>query len=99
MRSRLYFKTRDRPPISIPVRSPAANTRLLKGPADLCELDADVWLNQPCTEHVILSEQYNFTLSLLHFADGDLKPEPLEKNIHNIADHMRNRTLGQSWLG
>lgn len=99
MKSRLYFKTRSRPPIAIPTRSLAANTRSLNGPAGSCELDADVWLNQPCTEQVILSEQYNFTLSLLHFADSDLRPEVLEENIENIADHMRNRTPGQSWLG
>jgi len=99
LKSGLYFKTRNRPPIEVPRQSLAANTGSLAGPKGTCELDADVWLRQPCTEHVVLSEQYDFTLSLLHFADGDHRLEPIEEPIEDTADRMRSRTPAQSWLG
>ncbi len=70
-RSGLYFKTRGRPPIEVPCRSGAANTKSLVESKGTCELGAEVWLDHPCTEHVLLSEQYDFTLSLLHFADAE----------------------------
>ena len=99
LKSGLYFKTRNRPPIEIPRLSLAANTGSLAGPKGTCELDADVWLRQPCTEHVVLSEQYDFTLSLLHFPDADHRLEALEEPIEDTADRMRSHTPGQSWLG
>ena len=69
MKSKLYFKTRDKPPIELPDKSLAANTSVMNGATCYRELDGDAWFNLPCTEHVILSEQYDFTLSLLHFPD------------------------------
>ena len=70
LKSGLYFKTRDRPPIEVPPRALAANLNTLSGSTGVCELDDDAWFRQPCTEDVILSEQYDFTLSLLHFDDA-----------------------------
>lgn len=98
LRSGLYLKTRNRPPIEIPDKSLAANIRPLVDSCGVCELDHDVWLRQPCTEHVLLSEQYDFTLSLLHFPTAKYLTEPLEEDIEDTADRMRSRTLGQSWL-
>lgn len=98
LHSGLYFKTRNRPPIEIPAESLAANTKSLVGSSDVCELDNEVWLHQPCTEQVVLSEQYDFTLSLLHFPDADHRSEPLEEELEDTADRMRRRTPGQSWL-
>lgn len=69
MKSRLYFKTRDRPPIELPAKSLAANSSVINGTSCYQEFDEDAWFNLPCTEHVILSEQYDFTLSLIHFPD------------------------------
>ncbi len=98
LRSGLYFKTRNRPPIEIPGKSLAANPGLLANSTGVCELDHEVWLRQPCTEHALLSEQYDFTLSLLHFPDADHRSEPLEEEEEDVADRMRRRTPGQSWL-
>ena len=66
-----YFKTSNRSPIEIPSNSLAANHCLSKGLIGSQELENDVWLKSPCSEHVLISEQYDFTLSLLHFADFD----------------------------
>lgn len=98
LRSGLFFKTRNRPPIEIPGKSLAANTQSLNGSTGVCEFDSDVWLRQPCTEHVLLSEQYDFTLSLLHFPDADYAAEDLEETVEDTADRMRRRVPGQSWL-
>lgn len=98
LRSGLYYKTRGRPPIEIPGKSLAANTRSLSGPTGVSDFDADVWFSQPCTEHVLLSEQYDFTLSLLHFADADDRREALEEPQVDTVERMEGRTLGQPWL-
>lgn len=98
LRSGLFFKTRNRPPIEIPTQSLAANPNALTNSKGVCEFDNDVWLGQPCTEHILLSEQYDFTLSLLHFPDADCQTEDLEDEEEDVADRMRRRVPGQSWL-
>ncbi len=98
LQSNLYFKTRDRPPIEIPPQSLAANTKSLAGSMGTCELDADVWLHQPCTEYVLLSGQYDFTLSLLQFPDAVYKADDHEETVEDSVDRMRRRVPGQSWL-
>lgn len=97
-RSGLYFKTRNRPPIEIPGKSLAASPESLANSTGVCELDREVWLHQPCTEHALFSQQYDFTLSLLHFPDADYRSEALEEEEEDVADRMRRRTPGQSWL-
>jgi hypothetical protein len=98
LRSGLYFRTRNAPPIEIPPKSLAANTASLTGSTGACDLESGTWLREPCTEHVILSEQYEFALSLLHFPDADSRSEPLEEEIEDTANRMRRRTPGQTWL-
>lgn len=98
LRSGLYFKTRNRPPIEIPTRSLAANTRSLDGSTCVCKFDADVWLRQPCTEHVLVSDQYDFTLSLLHFPDAEYRTEEQEGAVEDTTERMRGRVPGKSWL-
>lgn len=94
LRSGLYFKTRDTPPIEIPAKSLAANIGGLKGSTGTRELEGDAWFGEPCTEHAILSGQYDFTLSLLHFADDDRGDDLEEEPIDDTADRMRSRTAG-----
>jgi len=67
LRSGLYFKTRNRPPIEVPPLSLAAGNQPSIGSNGVRDLDARVWLEEPCTEQVIFSKQYDFTMSLLHF--------------------------------
>lgn len=98
LRSGLFFKTLNRPPIEIPAQSLAANPNALTNSKGVCDFGNDVWLGQPCTEHILLSEQYDFTLSLLHFPDEDCQTEDLEDELEDVADRMRRRVPGQSWL-
>lgn len=100
LRSGLYFKTRNRPPIAIPEKSLAANTGSATTSRVSCQFDAEVWLDQPCTEHALLSDQYDFTLSLLHFPDGEFNAGVFEESFgEDTADRIRSRKPGQSWLG
>lgn len=70
LRSGLYFKTRNQAAIAVPVESLAAKPSSFKGIASSCEFQKDSWFNLPCTEHAILSAQYDFTLSLVHFHEA-----------------------------
>ncbi|MDZ7685293.1 MAG: ImmA/IrrE family metallo-endopeptidase [Gammaproteobacteria bacterium] len=98
LRSGLYFRTQNTPPIEMPAKSLAANTDSLAGSTGTRRLDGDTWLREPCTEHVVLSEQYDFTLSLLHFSNAQSRSETLEDEVEDTVDRMRRRTPGQSWL-
>ena len=97
LRSGLFFRTRERPPIGVPQKALAANPQRLHGSMGPCELGDDVWLEQPCTEHVIVSGQYKFTLSLLHFADG--AREALDEPIKDATIQAPDRSGVQSLVG
>ncbi len=45
---------------------------------------------------VLLSDQYDFTLSLLHFGDAEHRAEPLEEEIEDIADRIQRHYTGHS---
>lgn len=75
LKSRLFFKTRDRAPIEIPKPSLAAHPTAIVGTTSEAEHDHNVWLNTPCKEFVLFSNQYDFTISLLHFT-GDTVLSP-----------------------
>ena len=75
LRSGLFYRTRNVPPIEVPEKALAASTRLPNHSLQTCEFDDDVWFGQSGTEHIFVSRQYDFTLSLLHFADVSRAPE------------------------
>ncbi len=97
MKSGLYFKTRYQPPIEIPKKSLAARKVRSGEVFGTCEFGSDVWLRQSCTEHVILSDQYDFTLSLLHFVGAEYSDELQEEPIEDMADRIRG--VGQGIPG
>lgn len=98
LKSGLYYKTRNRPPVEIPASSLAAQRSLVAGPTGEAEHDRDVWLNKPCREYVIFSDQYDFTISLLHFEDAVGWSEPDEEPEEDAYERMIRRKPGQSWL-
>lgn len=59
-----YFKTAGRPPISIPAVSLAACLDLSN--RGFVAHDGGVWFAEPCEEVALVSDQYDFTISLLH---------------------------------
>ena len=81
LRSGLFYRTRNAPPIEVPEKALAATTQVPNDSVRTCEFDDDVWLEQPCTEHIFVSRQYDFALSLLHFADVSNPPRNYEKRI------------------
>ena len=98
LKSGLYYKTRNRPPIEIPASSLAAQRSLMNGHAGEAGHERGVWLNEPCKEFVFFSEQHDFTISLLHFDDRVAWSEPDEEPEEDIYERMVRRKPGESWL-
>ena len=89
LRSGLYFKTQNRAPIEISKHSLAAQIKTLVTSSAVRELDANIWFPEPCTEHVILSDQYDFTISLLHFGEAEYRSDETEEPIEGTSDRIR----------
>ena len=70
LRTRIYFKTSDRPPIPIPPSSLAALRRHIDGSRASVSHNKNIWFPEPCDEDVLFADQYDFTMSLLHFEDA-----------------------------
>ena len=98
LKSGLYYRTRNGPPVEIPGAALAAQRSLVAAHAGEAEHDRGVWLNEPCNEHVLFSDQYDFTISLLHFDDREARSEPDEEHEEDAYERIINRTPGQSWL-
>lgn len=61
-----YFRTANLPPIAIPAAALAAQPGLLEKSRGQMEHGPDIWFDEPCEELVLASDQYDFTISLLH---------------------------------
>ncbi|TNE77733.1 MAG: ImmA/IrrE family metallo-endopeptidase [Gammaproteobacteria bacterium] len=99
LKSGLYYKTRGRPPIPVPEGSLAARRRDIGNSMASEYHDTPQWLKESCHEHVLFSDQYYFTLSLLHFGDAlnrgaSIDEEPFE----DAFEHMQRVNPGSSWL-
>lgn len=66
LRTGAYFKTAGRPAIAVPACSLAAQPELLAKNRGQMAHDGDVWFAEPCEEIALASDQYDFTISLLH---------------------------------
>lgn len=64
-----FFRTKNRPPIAVPATSLAARPDVATSNGTL-EHDAGVWFSEPCQEFALLSDRYEFTVSLLHLGDA-----------------------------
>ena len=99
LRSRLYFKVNGRPPIPLPSRALAAQRQRIIGHKHDTEHDSDVWFNLPCSEEVLFSEQYDFTISLLHFEDANSPVWQQDADSEeDTFERFQRRTPGQGWL-
>jgi hypothetical protein len=65
-RTGALFRTANRPPIEIPATSLAARPGLLEKSRGQVEHGRGVWFDEPCEELVLTSDQYDFTISLIH---------------------------------
>jgi len=92
-----YFKTSGRPPIPVPDQSLAAQPGLLDRRRGLLAHDEDVWFAEPCEEIALASDQYDFTISLLHLGAYEWTPraDEDEDGDEDTFDVMtRNHGLG-----
>ncbi len=90
LKSGAFFRTSG-PPIAIPPQSLAANA-LRDSTRSPTELDAGVWFAEPCSEMVVFSEAYDFTISVLQLGAtvrGAERYDPLEEQIEDLSDRMR----------
>lgn len=94
LKTRLYYRTRNRPPIEIPSASLAAQSNRIIESAGEMTHDRNVWLDEPCKEFVLFSDQYDFTMSLLHFGDAPAWQEVSEDMEEDTYDRMTNKIGG-----
>lgn len=94
--TKAYYKTSNRPPIAIPVASLAARRDLLAGNSGSVSHENGVWFREPCEEVALVSDQYDFTISLVHLNDvipgwdfGDSEEE-------DTFDRMAGHSSGES---
>lgn len=66
LKSGAYFKTVDRPPIAIPDTSLIFHPATMGGKKGTLQHDGDRWFAEPCEEIALLSDKYDFAISLLH---------------------------------
>lgn len=97
LKSGLYYKTRNQPPIEISASSLAAQRGLVAGHMGTAEHDRGAWLGEPCKEYVLFSDQHDFTISLLHFDDDAAPAEPGDESEEDTYEHMMSHNRGQSW--
>lgn len=87
-----YFKTIGRPPIAIPPASLALCPDLLDGPMGTMQHDADSWFAEPCEEIALLSDRYDFTISLLHLGKATPRWEQSdEEETLDVFDKFSTR--------
>lgn len=94
----LYFKVSGRPPISIPAASLPAQSNVLEDNKGSVKHDAGVWLSEPCEEVSLISDQYDFAMSLLHFSDiisySSIEEEP-EEDVFDRMGRRPYRSFGE----
>lgn len=66
-----FFRTAKRPPIAIPNASIAAQPALLAASRGEVSHGEDVWFAESCSEATLVSDQYDFAVSLLHLDDRE----------------------------
>lgn len=71
LKTGIYYKTRGVSPVQVPSGSLAefASSRMLTEEA--VEHGSTVWFQQECEEIILVSDRYDFTMSLIHFASAE----------------------------
>ena len=94
-----FFRTANKPPIPIPPVSLPMQPDHLEGNKGTVTHDAGIWFQEPCEEIALLSDQYDFAISLLHLDDAATRCDLAEEEEEDVYDHMMRRMFGSSWRG
>lgn len=92
LRSGRFFRTRNGPPIELPVVSPLASGDTLLMVSGATEHAAGTWFDsEPVTEEVIASDRYDLGLSLLTLRGGSTGVAHQEEAVRDTVDLMVDR--------
>jgi len=93
-----FFRTAGQPPIPVPDCALPMKRDTLDGSKGSIPHDAGVWFKEPCEELALFSDQYDFTISLLHLENMKGGYTYIEENEDDVYERMIRRTPGSSWL-
>lgn len=81
-----YFKTAGRPPIAIPETSLVLRPDLLDSSKVSMQHDIDTWFGEPCEELSLLSDRYDFAISLIHLEKAAPRWERDDEETEDVFD-------------
>lgn len=71
LKSGAFFKTANQSPIEVPASSPASGKIITLEQSLTLKHPEKTWLKyEPCEEEILTSDQYDFSISLLHLENG-----------------------------
>jgi hypothetical protein len=85
-RSGIFIKTTGRPAVPLPSQSLAVLQDTFGGNRGAMKHGPDVWFREECEELVLFSDQYDFTISLLHFSDAVDRMEVDEEPEESVSE-------------
>lgn len=83
-----FFRTANRPPIAIPNASLPIRPDLFAGSKGVITHDAGVWFPEPCEEIALVSDLYDFAISLLHLDEIVSPYDFAEEPEEDVLDRM-----------
>lgn len=95
-----FFRTANQPPVAIPEASLPMQPSCLNDGEGIVTHDVGVWFDEPCEETALLSDRYDFAISLLHLDDVAVRSDfDEEVEEDDSYDRMVKRTPESPWLG
>jgi hypothetical protein len=82
-----YYRTSNRPPIAVPNGSLAATA--VFAPGNLIAEHDSAWFGEPSLEIALVSDHYDFTISLIHLNEAVWRPWQDEEQETDVLDFMR----------
>jgi hypothetical protein len=91
LRTGAYFRTANRPPIEIPRTSLVARPDILEKSRGQISHDPGVWFREGCDEIALISDHYDFAISLLHLEPAEWRAEFDEEGEEDALSFMTRR--------
>jgi hypothetical protein len=88
LRTGIFIKTAGRPPVPIPSLSLASRRDCVEDGKGATRHEPGVWFQEECEEIALFSDQYDFTISLLHFSDAVVRGEQDEESVEDMTDRF-----------